>query len=519
MGIKMNKSFDQVTVAALQRIEVLTKPDEQLDCAKYTLDTLCYFYEICLAHDLTKLTLQIETEFRNRNQVDYIVPRTIFTQFNASMISLPFAKVVWETKPGGVHLLLQDCADRYSPPSFGWLISYILAAAFKKGQVAQKIAETIQQHEPLALCMPRFIELATGIPEIAERISDIYQKLHTHYQKRNGSNVQEDLDMQEDIEKHDELNPALFENNKLKPEVREKALEVADELLQMLQEAGLTLKLKDIIITGSNASYNYTKDSDVDLHLVADTEGLDDPDGLYPILFNSFKSAFNKKYEINFYDVPVEVYIETADTAVVSNGIYSVQNDEWVQEPKNSAIPDIDTEAIDKELEPWIIRYEQLVKDAEAGALETEDPIDDYIADLYEMREKGLRGEKSSEYSNENLIFKEIRNLGYLDKLKELRDIVVGNRLSLVEQLDDPRNREALRLQIQRLTYHQPIIQPNGLFEISNVPENEVDFVLSTLRRQNFIKYVQSSASRYDFSRLGMGGRPSRKFNIYGQIK
>ena len=57
------------------------------------------------------------------------------------------------------------------------------------------------------------------------------------------------------------------------------------------------------------------------------------------------------------------------------------------------------------------------------------DEIDKYINDLYELRKYGLA--TGGEYSLGNLIFKEARNKGYLDNLKELKNQLIGKALSL----------------------------------------------------------------------------------------
>ena len=435
MGIQMKKTFNPAVVASLERMDRGELSKSSLEFAD--TQSLCQFYEICLVHDLdASLTEAIEREFLSRNLPEYIVPRMLFTQLNASMLSLPFAKVVWETKPLGCHLFFQDCLDRYYPPSFGWYIGYILALGFGKVEVAEKIANQIRQYEPVALCMPHFLSLVVSRSDISERIVDLQQKMAHKHTLKEGTEVSEEIEVQEDIEKHNELNKVLFKDNKLKPEVREKALEVADELLSMLADTGLNIKLADLVLTGSNASYTYTKDSDIDLHLVADMTDIEDPEGLYPILFNIFKSAFNNKYDISFYGIPVELYIEVENTASVSNGIYSIQKDEWIKEPVPAVIPEIDLSQLEKELQPWIARYDKLLQDVKSNKITTEAPITQFIDDLYKARERGLHGPGGSEYSSENLVFKELRNLGYLENLKDLRDTLISKRLSLEEWLE-----------------------------------------------------------------------------------
>jgi predicted nucleotidyltransferase len=135
----------------------------------------------------------------------------------------------------------------------------------------------------------------------------------------------QDDELEEDIEKHNELNQKLFNGEELKPEVADKVNEIVDLFLADLEEDGIKIDVDDIILVGSNVSYNYTKDSDLDIHIIADTKNLHCPDNLYPLLYGAYKSLFNKKMDIEFYGIPVEIYVETDSTPLRSNGIYSVK--------------------------------------------------------------------------------------------------------------------------------------------------------------------------------------------------
>ena len=59
--------------------------------------------------------------------------------------------------------------------------------------------------------------------------------------------------------------------------------------------------------------------------------------------------------------------------------------------------------------------------------------IDDMIEDIYDLRKQGMA--RNGEIDIFNLIFKEFRNLGYLDNLKDLRKKEISKELSL-EQLN-----------------------------------------------------------------------------------
>ena len=60
--------------------------------------------------------------------------------------------------------------------------------------------------------------------------------------------------------------------------------------------------------------------------------------------------------------------------------------------------------------------------------------IKDFIEDLYDLRKASIA--KDGEYGLGNLVFKEFRNLGYLDNLKELRKQEKSKELSL-EKLEE----------------------------------------------------------------------------------
>ena len=308
-------------------------------------------------------------------------------------------------------------------------------------------------------------------------------------------------DLNEDIEKHEELNPKLFEGNKLKPEIVDKINEIVDVFLETLEEDEIKIDVEDIILVGSNVSYNYTKDSDLDIHIIANTDKLECPDNLYPLLYGAYKSLFNKKMDINFYGIPVEVYVETDDTPLRSNGIYSVKDNDWIKEPVLEDIPDIDVDAVYAEVQPFEDRYKEIMENPSV------DDIDQLITDIYDKRKEGM-SKVDGEYSIPNLTFKEFRNRGYLDDLKELRAEVLSDELSLEsfaskaetqfpldENFLSNSDIYAYRIKIQQITGHQGLVYNNGKFTLNNIREDEVDNIVARLNREKFVKNCHKIAS------------------------
>jgi hypothetical protein len=324
----------------------------------------------------------------------------------------------------------------------------------------------------------------------------------------------------EAIEKHDSLNSKLFTKDELlKDKVRDKMLEIVDTFLADLKEQDVKIKVDDILFIGSNASYNYTKDSDIDLHILANTRAVDYPADLGTAIYSAYRSIFNKNLDIALYDIPLEIFVETEDSARVSNGVYSVKKNKWIKKPVQEDILEYDKEALDKLVSEWEEKCKELIADIKADKLDDEKKVVKILEDIYEkLRKKGVA---KGEYAIENLAFKELRNKGYLDQFKEYRNELTSKRLSLEEKLDR-QARVDIYNQLARAAGTQPIIQDNGMFFIYNLKSSEVDNALSAIRRLPFVVEVQANESgKYDFSNtleLAMNKMPKKYYNIRGKL-
>lgn len=234
----------------------------------------------------------------------------------------------------------------------------------------------------------------------------------------------------EKIELHDILNPKLWDpDNKLDSEVSEKLHEIVDQFILELEENDIPIKVLDAHLVGSNASFNYTDESDLDVHVVANFEDVTCDPTILNLLYNFFKKYFNDKYEISIHGVPVELYVEDVNAATISNGIYSLFNDEWIKFPEPIEVPDID---ITDDLEPYEDRYDEIMEERNVEKAE------ELVNELYLLRKNALAAE--GEYSVGNLVFKEFRNLGYLDGLKQLTIDERAKELSLESLNEEQEN-------------------------------------------------------------------------------
>lgn len=322
----------------------------------------------------------------------------------------------------------------------------------------------------------------------------------------------------EAIEKHNTLNTKLFTKEELlKDRVRDKMLEIVDEFLADLKEQDIKIKVDDILLIGSNASYNYTKDSDIDLHILANAKAANYSREIAEALYSAYRSLFNKQLDITIFDIPLEVFVETENSQRVSNGIYSVKKNKWVKKPVHEDIPDYDTKALNELVDKWEAKCIELIKEIKADKLIDEKKVVKLLEDIYDkLRKKGI---SKGEYSIENLAFKELRNKGYLDKLKDYRNDLVSKRLSLEERLDR-KTRVDIYNQITQACGTQPIIQDNGMFFIYNIKAFDIDSKVQALRKLPFVAEVFTHESgKYDFSQMAMTKLPTKYYNIRGKIK
>jgi len=137
----------------------------------------------------------------------------------------------------------------------------------------------------------------------------------------------------ESFEIHETLNPKLWDINtgKLLPEVRQKLINIVSYFEEFIEAP---ISIVDVQLVGSNCSFNYTPKSDLDVHLIVNF----DRDSVNAELLQSFYRTkmkdFNTKHDLTIRGIEIELYIQDVQSNIVSNGIYSLCDDEWVKEPK-----------------------------------------------------------------------------------------------------------------------------------------------------------------------------------------
>lgn len=225
------------------------------------------------------------------------------------------------------------------------------------------------------------------------------------------------------------LNPEIWESGDqegqehLDPEVREHLQEIGREFQATLEMP--TLVVKDMLLLGSMAGFNWTKSSDIDLHLLVDPKSYETCDVDAKEYFLAKQSLWNNNHEIEIYGHTVELYVQNSDEVNASNGVYSLEQDKWIRFPEK-IVPEHTPEdpAVRAKVGKLAHEIDQLVQGDG-----TPEEVDRLKEKLRKMRQSGL--DSHGEFSVENLAYKSLRNSGHLDRLGQHKIDAMDQSLSL----------------------------------------------------------------------------------------
>jgi len=214
------------------------------------------------------------------------------------------------------------------------------------------------------------------------------------------------------------LNPDIWENDYLTPNVKENLIKIAHDFFKDI-EIPSNVKIKDIIFTGSLANFNWSKFSDIDLHIVIDFNDIDANPKMVEDFFYAQKAIWNQNHDITIFNYPIELYVQDINHKLVATAIYSIMNNVWIKKPirenfkldKKNVL--IKAQNIIKQLKSIRDKYkhgeyEEVVKDVKS--------LKDKIK---QMRNAGL--EKGGELSLENIVFKILRRTDFMDILDSFK--------------------------------------------------------------------------------------------------
>jgi len=236
---------------------------------------------------------------------------------------------------------------------------------------------------------------------------------------------------EETFEMQDELQPEIWYDEALWPEIQERMVEIVEDFLNGLN---VPVAITDIRLTGSLANYNWSKYSDVDLHIVVDFDKIDEDTSLVKSFFDAARMRWNDLHDIKLYGFEVELYVENTKDPHHSSGVYSVLKKKWIKHPIQGDV-EIDFVTARKKSDDITTRVnliDYMVTGGKyQGALKSIRVVKDKIR---RMRQAGLTSSQR-EFSPENVAFKILRRDGTLEKLSNMKFDAYDSLMSMPEDL------------------------------------------------------------------------------------
>ena len=217
--------------------------------------------------------------------------------------------------------------------------------------------------------------------------------------------------MLKEYQTHSELNPVIWKDGELRPELHNGLMKIAEKFYEFLE---INAPMLDVILIGSNANYNWTKYSDIDLHVVINFMQVGDNLHMTKNYLHLKKALWTHNFPLKYKGIDIELYAQDKNEDLHSSvGVYSVMQQKWINRPQPDLIS-IDDALIQMKAEP----FEYEITNLKTDHPNLEKRIREILLRLKQLRQAGLEAE--GEYSIENLAFKYLRNKGLIEHLKEL---------------------------------------------------------------------------------------------------
>ena len=212
-----------------------------------------------------------------------------------------------------------------------------------------------------------------------------------------------------------ELNTKFWADGEFDSEIRKKLLNISKDFTKQSDLSNID----DIQLTGSLANYNYTKYSDLDVHILLDFSQINDDIDLVKQALDGKRFIWNLRHKIILRDHEVELYYQDTNEPHIASGLFSLLKNEWLREPKYNP-PEIDDNDVKKKATGIITDINRLHKLIAKNVTPVQAKVlhkrATHLKDkIRNMRRSGLH--KDGEFSVENLAFKQLRNTGNMGKL------------------------------------------------------------------------------------------------------
>jgi hypothetical protein len=219
---------------------------------------------------------------------------------------------------------------------------------------------------------------------------------------------------------NDSLCPLFWKGEEFDPMIRTKLLQIAQDFYEDLD---VDIPILDIQLTGSLANYNWTKYSDLDVHVIMDLSQVNEDIDLVKKAMDGLRFQWNQRHPVEIRGHDVELYAQDINQLHLASGLYSLLKGEWLRQPKFDP-PTVDPLDVERKVRAYGVQIDDLKDrlskadpDEAKGILEEASVLKKKIS---RARDEQL-AHAGGEFSVENLVFKQMRNNGMFGDLIDIK--------------------------------------------------------------------------------------------------
>ena len=225
---------------------------------------------------------------------------------------------------------------------------------------------------------------------------------------------------------HSELNAKIWHGDKIDPEVRRHLLLIAEKFrifAEIPQSA-----VKDVFLTGGLANFLWNEMSDLDVHLLTNFKKVQkcNQDFINKYMMDKKAIWANIHQDLRVKGYPVELYAHpTTSLFHEHQGVFSLTRNRWIQKPTHQNI-NIEHSTT---LQQKVLFLARQIDDLVSSSSTDKEQIEKMRTKIWQMRNSAIAS--GGEFAEGNLIYKELRNQGYLKILSKFLTGLEDKELSL----------------------------------------------------------------------------------------
>lgn len=213
-------------------------------------------------------------------------------------------------------------------------------------------------------------------------------------------------------------------DDKVNQKVRTRLLKIADDFLEFINVD--EKYCKDVQFLGSLANYNWSKYSDIDLHILIDFEKINKDVDFVKEYFDSKRKNWTSDHEsLKIYGFPIEIYVQDLKETNQSSNVYSLEKNKWIKKTGTGEKEELNVNKIKQQTADYMTKIDDFKSkyDKKTSTSDLED-LSKKVKSLFDKikrtRQSGLDS-KDSEYSVGNIVFKALRRSGYIETIVDLK--------------------------------------------------------------------------------------------------